>query len=167
MALKFFIVPLQDVERAEADVNAFLAGHRILTVDRRWVDAGVNSYWALCIDYLVGNTTANGQNRSASNRSRVDYKELLSSDEFQLFAKLRDLRKDIAQTEAVPVYTVFTNEQLAQVVQKRVRTIEALSRIEGIGEAHVGKYGDRLLALLASIPERTDETSGAALRADP
>jgi hypothetical protein len=47
-------------------------------------------------------------------RSQVDYKEILSSSEFTVFSELRRIRKEISQTEAVPAYAIFTNEQLAQ-----------------------------------------------------
>jgi len=36
----FIFVPVQSSETAEADLNAFLTSHKVLTVDRRWVDLG-------------------------------------------------------------------------------------------------------------------------------
>ncbi len=38
MPFKFFIVPIQDSGNAEAELNAFLRGKKILSVDRRWVE---------------------------------------------------------------------------------------------------------------------------------
>jgi len=55
------------------------------------------------------------------------------------------VRKQIAQEEAVPVYVVFTNEQLAQMVRSRVTTKEAMEQIEGVGDARIEKYGPMLL----------------------
>ena len=57
--------------------------------------------------------------------------------------------------EAIPVYTVFTNEQLAQIVQQRCRTKADLSRIEGIGEARLEKYAEQVIPLLASLQPST------------
>jgi hypothetical protein len=51
MAYYFAIVPARSPELAQAELNAFLRGHRVLTV-HRWVELGDNSYWALCVDYL-------------------------------------------------------------------------------------------------------------------
>jgi superfamily II DNA helicase RecQ len=51
-----------------------------------------------------------------------------------VFAKLRDLRKEISQMDAVPVYAIFTNEQLAQMVETRVTSSAGLGAIDGIGE---------------------------------
>ena len=66
-------------------------------------------------------------------RAKTDYKEILSEPDFAIFAKLRDVRKAIAQSEAVPVYTIFTNEQLAQMVTSKATTRAALAKIDGLG----------------------------------
>ena len=38
MAYYFAIVPARSPELAQAELNAFLRGRRVLTVDRRWVE---------------------------------------------------------------------------------------------------------------------------------
>ena len=80
-----------------------------------------------------------------------------------MFAKLRELRKEIAQAEAVPVYTIFTNEQLAQMVQSKVTTKTALEGIAGIGDARIEKYGTRILAFLQQEWKETGEAGGKAV----
>ncbi len=70
-------------------------------------------------------------------------------EEFEVFSRLRDWRKAVAEKEGVPVYVVLTNEQLAQMVQKKVNTKTGLKEIEGVGDPRVEKYGESLLALLA------------------
>ena len=67
-------------------------------------------------------------------------------------------RKEAAQTEAVPVYTIFTNEQLAQMVQRRVSTKADLGRIDGVGGARLEKYGDMALAVLNQLWSGIHET---------
>jgi len=62
----------------------------------------------------------------------------LSQEDFALFVKLRDWRKQAASLEAVPVYTIFTNEQLAAIAQKRTATLSDLKTINGVGESRVG-----------------------------
>lgn len=100
--------------------------------------------------------TASNPNLS---RSRVDYKTILSSDEFTVFSRLRELRKELAQTEAVPVYALFTNEQLAQMVQRRCHSKGELAQIEGIGESKIDKYAERILPLLLALGDRPDASS--------
>ena len=147
MALRFFTVPVSDSTVSEAELNGFLACHKILSIDRQLVVLGLNSFWAICVDYLNG--PAGGTAPLANlSRSRVDYKTILSAAEFDVFSRLRQLRKDLSQVEAVPVYALFTNEQLAQMVQRRCRSKSDLAQIEGISETKIDKYAERLLPLL-------------------
>jgi superfamily II DNA helicase RecQ len=55
------------------------------------------------------------------------------------------LRKNIADSEGVPVYTVFTNEQLAEIVRQKITTKNALSGIQGVGGKKIEKYGDNFI----------------------
>jgi superfamily II DNA helicase RecQ len=89
-----------------------------------------------------------------------DYKEILSPDDFAVFAKLRELRKEMAQAEAVPVYTIFTNEQLAQMVQDRCGSKADLEKVAGVGDARIEKYGPRFLGLLQDQWKDSNEAGG-------
>ena len=117
MACRFFTVPAHASDKAQEELNRFLSSHRVLAVDRRWVDQGENSFWALCVDYLVSSAGSGPAGKDGSSRNRIDYREKLDRESFAVFAKLRELRKQIAPAEAVPIYIVFTNDQLAQMVQ--------------------------------------------------
>jgi superfamily II DNA helicase RecQ len=88
-------------------------------------------------------------------RGKVDFKDLLSPQEFAVFARLRAMRKDHADAEGLPAYAIFTNEQLAEMVQRRVHSATALGEIPGVGEARVEKYGQAFLNILkeAALPE--------------
>ncbi|AMV24236.1 ATP-dependent DNA helicase RecQ [Gemmata sp. SH-PL17] len=148
MALTFFTVPIRDPAPGEGALNAFLGCHRVLGVDRRFVDAGENSFWAICVDYLPVASSTPGA--SFGKKARVDYREALPPHEFAAFAKLRELRQQLARAEAVPVYTIFTNDQLADMVRRRVATPADLEAIAGAGDARIGKYGPAFLAALVA-----------------
>ena len=81
-------------------------------------------------------------------RGKIDYREVLSEADFAVFAKLRALRKTLADAEGVPAYALFSNEQLAEMAQRRVRTASALREIAGVGEARLEKYGADFLSIL-------------------
>lgn len=162
MGFKFFTIPIQNAEQVEEELNAFLRSHRILSVDRRWVDQGPTSFWSFCIDYLDGSVGGISKSRQQKDR-KIDYREILDPQEFAVFAKLRELRKEMAQMEAVPVYTVFTNEQLAQMVQTKVATTKALEEIAGVGDARIEKYGPRFLELLQRHWKEHDEAGGKSV----
>ncbi|MFZ4595436.1 MAG: integrase core domain-containing protein [Verrucomicrobiaceae bacterium] len=82
MPLKFFHISSRDPATMEAELNVFLARHRVVTVERRFVECGAESFWALCVDYLTGEKGA-GMNRGLPGRAerKVDYKELLTPEQ--------------------------------------------------------------------------------------
>ena len=164
MSIRIFQIPARGCEETEAELNQFLASHRVLAMERHLVAVGENSYWAICVDYLERG--AGGKATSTKNqRARVDYKELLSPEEFAQFAELRNLRKELAQEDGVPIYAVLTNEQLAQIVQQRVGSKTDLEKVAGIGEGRVAKYGDRIMSLLQAGGQG-HETSEKSLPSD-
>lgn len=160
MRLKFFHVPALAPEGAEAEVNRFLARNRVLTVERVLVPDGARSFWAVCVQHLEG---PKAQAMSAVpgvppeaiaanlRGGRADYRELLPEPQFQVFAALRTLRKTVAEQEGVPVYAVFSNEQLAEMVSRPVRSLDELESIAGVGPARRSKYGAAFLARMAEV----------------
>jgi superfamily II DNA helicase RecQ len=151
MQLKLFTIPIKNISEAEAEMNGFLRGHRVLAVKKEFVPDGENSFWSFCVEYLDGATSSStGGTASGTRPPKVDYREVLTPEEFERFSRLRDWRKAAAEKEGVPVYAVLTNGQLAQVVQKKITTKAGLKGIEGVGEARMEKYGEALLRLLGN-----------------
>jgi superfamily II DNA helicase RecQ len=148
MPYAFFKIRANDDGESAEALNRFLRSHRVLAVRNEWVGNGEDSFWAFCVDYL---DRASSKDSPASGSGRVDYKAILSPEQFGAFARLRDLRKELAEQEGVPVFTVFTNEQLSEMVKRGCRTKGALEKIDGIGEARIGKYGDRFLEELSKL----------------
>ncbi len=146
MRYHFLTVPVWTPGEAESELNAFLAAHRILTVDRQFVSDGGRSAWALCIAYIE-----NGAEPLPGRRGRIDYRELLPEAEFAALARLRALRKELAEQEAVPPYAIFSNDQLAEMVKRRARTLTSLGEIAGVGEARLKKYGKAFLETLVPL----------------
>ncbi len=117
MQLKTFVLPIKNLTAAESEMNAFLRSHRMLTVKKEFVSDGENSFWTFCVEYLESSPAP--QSPGQSGRPKVDYKELLKPEEFEVFSRLCEWRKDVAEKEGVPVYVVFSNEQLAEMVRKK------------------------------------------------
>jgi len=117
------------------DVNRFLRGHRVLEIVKHF-DAGS---WSFCVSYQLGSFPESRTN------PKVDYRDALGPELFEQFSRLRQLRKELAEKENVPVYNVFTNEQLAQMVKMKCVTLADLGKIDGIGSARVERYGSAVL----------------------
>ena len=160
LQLKFFVVPITATEEAEVEVNEFLRSVRIVNTQREFVNQGDNSFWSMCVEYLAESEQSTNKNGPISKKSRIDYKEVLSPQAFAVFAQLREWRKRTATEEAVPVYTIFTNEQLATMVEKEITTKSGLQQIDGIGEARVNKYGVQVLKIIAEQSQGITHEAG-------
>ncbi|MCX7024432.1 MAG: HRDC domain-containing protein [Spirochaetes bacterium] len=110
----FKIPGLPDSDEA-AVFNKFLRSHSPVRVTQEFVSTGDGSHWAYSVEYLVNGKTEADKGR----QGRTDYREILSETDFRLFVKLRALRKEMAEAQGVPVYAVFTNDQLAEIATAR------------------------------------------------
>jgi superfamily II DNA helicase RecQ len=147
MKLQFFTVPAKYPEDVQQLLNSFCAQHRILTIDKQFVDLGIESYWSICVTIIESNTQIS-MCAVGNKRDRVDYKEVLGELDFAVYVQLRDLRKKLSEQEGIPAYALFTNEQLAEMVKQRVKSIAELAQIEGVGKARLEKYGKIFVDML-------------------
>ena len=157
MEMEFFHIPAREPAAAEEELRRFLAGKRVATVDRQFVADGPNSFWAVCVVCVSGAALSKGR-----SRGRIDYREVLGEKEFAVFAKLRSLRKELADKEGVPAYALFTNEQLAAMVTGRVTSAAGMAGIDGVSDGKVGKYGKAFLEVLNQEAQRPRENGADA-----
>lgn len=148
MPFEFIQIPANGQGNAKEELNQLLRGGRIASVRKEFVLNGEDSFWAFCIEYL--DRSGGGAGARGGSAPRVDYKELLNEADFARFAQLRDLRKSLAEGDAVPAYSIFTNEQLAAMVTGQCTSLTALGSIPGIGAARLEKYGAVFLEALNS-----------------
>lgn len=158
MQLKTFMVPVKNPVSAESELNAFLRSQRVLTVRKEFIADGGNSFWSFCVEFLDGQAGSQG---AGTKLGKVDYREIMKPEEFAVFSRLRDWRRAVADAKGVPVYTVFTNEQLAQIVRKRVNTKAGLKEIDGVGGSRVQDYGDDLLRVISESSLARSASSSA------
>jgi superfamily II DNA helicase RecQ len=142
MQIKTTRIGMEDAT-AEAELNRFLRSVRVLQVQKEFVNLGAQSFWSFCVEYIESSSV-----KAKNAKSKVDYKEVLSPEDFELFSSLRDLRKALAAEEAIPVYAICTNEQLAEIAKQRPANLVDLKKIDGLGEAKIEKYGERFLVVV-------------------
>ena len=126
------------------ELNAFLSSRRVLDVKHHAADDGRKVVFM--VEYVEGKRKVQD-----SSHPRIDYRDKLPEDQFQKFSKLRDLRKEVADEAGIPVYNVFTNAQLAEIVESKIITESALRKVTGVGKSRVDKYGERFLLLLREL----------------
>jgi len=148
MKIRIFTIPVSDTGELEKELNSFLSGRRIISVEKRFIDAGPDSAWTFCIAW------SEMTEKAPVKKGKIDYKEVLDEQDFRIYAALRDLRKKLAEEEGVPVYAVFTNEQLAEMARRRAGSNAQLGEIPGIGESRVKKYGEQFISLIKAEEEK-------------
>lgn len=143
MQYKVFRIPLSEPEHEQEVLNSFLRSHKIIQVRTDLLESEAYSF---LVEYME-----NG-NSGKSKSPRIDYREVLPPEQFALFARLREKRKELADEQGVPVYAVFTNEQLAEMAKKPPSSLADLSAIPGIGQARVKNFGISIIETIRKEP---------------
>ena len=162
---KFFRASTENPEPIEQAMNTFLSTHRVVHVEKQFHSDGAGGFWSFCISWEDGESE--GPKTRSRTPAKIDYREVLTAPQFDVFAKLRDCRKMLAERDGVPLYNVATNEQLAMMVQKKLTSKTGLAKTAKLGEARIAKYADSLLQVLAEAfdtesAKDDDETASQA-----
>ena len=82
--------------------------------------------------------------RLPKGRKRADGRPPGNADP-ALFARLKQVRLDIANTEGVPAYVVFHDRSLQDMAEHKPRSLEQLAACYGVGASKLDRYGERFL----------------------
>lgn len=155
----FFISPFSEPS-VTSELNSFLKSHRIINVEKKLIDGERGTGWAFLIeysDYEIGKTFPNSQT------SKVDYKDVLNPTEFAIFDNLRKVRKEISDKTRMPLYGIFSNEQLSLMAKNPPKTKDEFLQIKGVNEQKFKQFGEIFLNALKSVsssnPSDSSETS--------
>jgi superfamily II DNA helicase RecQ len=163
MKHKFFAIPARNPAAAEEALNAFCGSHRVSFIDKHLVVDGAQSFWSVCVTWLDGDA-APCAHTNQRTKPAVDYKQVLSEVDFSLYLELRNFRKELAEQQNIPPYAVFTNDQLANMIQNKVDSMSAMGQIPGVGKSRIEKYGDtflrRLNELWGQTPAEAEDEKG-------
>lgn len=159
---KIFPIPMHQPSEIEKQLNQFLCMHKVLTFQKEFRVEQDRNYVCFVVEYLTNNqvptehvikepvSTQKDTYNPTQQANQIDYKEILTPDEFQLFLQLKDWRKKMGEKlNGVPLYTIFTNEQFSKICQKRVKTKSDLQKINGVGEGKVNNYGDTVIKMVS------------------
>lgn len=142
MQIKIINIPVVDKGEMSEELNKFLRSKKVLQTESFLVQDGQNSFWSFCIRYIE---TVASPLSSSKPSEVVDYKLILDEECFKRYTHLREIRKRVAQKEAIPVYMVFTNEELANLSKIETLTIESIQTVKGIGLKKIEKYAQYLI----------------------
>ena len=147
-----FNIPVGLAEAETSALNLFIRQNRVVQVTKEIIRVGDAAFWTFLVEFLPGTKEAGG----GQGKPGVDYRDLLSAEDFSWFMKLKEVRTALAETAGIPVYAVFTNEQLAEIVRQKPKSMAKLQEIKGIGEAKSRSYGQAVLDCLMPTGVRDD-----------
>jgi superfamily II DNA helicase RecQ len=153
MNLKLFNMRLTP-ENAAGDqqaINDFMDSVTVKKTATQFVP-GNPDYWSILIFYE--NPKPNGAKAKEAKEVKTVEKqpviteEDLSETERTIYAALRLWRKDRATEINLPEFMVFKNATLLTIALEKPQDLLALSKIKGLGDQKIAKYGDDIVAIL-------------------
>jgi ATP-dependent DNA helicase RecQ len=87
----------------------------------------------------------------AKTAKRAKSFALETDEQAELFERLRELRRGIAEERSVPAYVVFADAALADMARRRPTTSEEFLQVGGVGKAKLEQYGEVFLEAIAGV----------------
>ena len=75
----------------------------------------------------------------------------MNEDERELFDLLRECRSNLAKSNGVPPFMIFSNATLMDMAKKRPTNMTGFKRVSGVGEMKAQWYGKAFLKVLKGI----------------
>ncbi|RQW84139.1 MAG: DNA helicase RecQ [Methylococcus sp.] len=73
---------------------------------------------------------------------------LADPDNHRLWEELRQLRKQLAETQGVPPYVIFQDAVLMEMIERRPANLTALGQLSGVGVRKLERYGEDFLRVI-------------------
>jgi len=154
MHLKHFTTRLAP-ENLHADqdaINRFLDTVTVKKTSTQFVP-GNPDYWSILVFYENGQEAKPKEaGHEAKPKETVKGPELTMADltetEQSIVSALKIWRKDRATEMNIPEFMVCHNATLMTLARERPHNIDGLSKIKGLGDQKIARYGDDIVAIL-------------------
>lgn len=135
MLLRIFTLPFDPVIESFPDevITEFCLNKKVHKLESQFFQQEGRAYWSVSVHYEI---LAKGEDKT---RDLDEYQKLL-------FERLREWRKETAHNYGVPVYLIATNQQLVEIIRRKVQTVEAMKGVKGFGRGKMERYGLQILA---------------------
>jgi ATP-dependent DNA helicase RecQ len=95
--------------------------------------------------------------RMAALKSKVMQKAAVGNYDRKLFAKLRKLRKAIADEENIPPYVVFNDATLIEMAEQTPLSPGEMLSVNGVGTRKLERFGQEFMALIRAHVDGEEE----------
>jgi superfamily II DNA helicase RecQ len=147
MNLKLFntrIAPENALSDQQA-INAFMDSVSVKKTSTQFVP-GNPDFWSILVFYE--DYHANGAKAKEVEKQPAISEADLDEIERSIYSALRLWRKDRAAEINLPEFMVCHNATLMNVAKEKPQDLVGLSRIKGMGDQKIAKYGDDIVAIL-------------------
>lgn len=127
----------------EADIQAY--GGLKLTEAARPVLKGEAEIWLRRDIEVAGKAKASLSKAQRSSNAKAAYDGLTDDP---LWQALKARRLELAREQGVPPYVIFHDSTLLEILNQRPQSLTQMSRITGVGQAKLDRYGDDFLLVL-------------------
>ena len=124
-----------------------------------YVDIDVDRHGALCLTEKCREVLRGGQKLELRKQLKQEKttrdnkkKSNIRPQDHPLWDALRALRTTLAEEAGVPPYVIFHDATLQEMLKKRPSSKQELSRISGVGEQKLARYGQAFLAEISRYP---------------
>ena len=127
------------------ELNTFLLDKKVRSYRVEFFIHAGRPYWSVFIEY-----------EEIEDRSVEKLTQALDERQKLVFERLKDWRKSKGKELGMPVYVIFSNNQLVELAKKLPQTYEAMKSINGIGDKKVKSFGKEVMDILRSFEENND-----------
>lgn len=128
-------------------INSFMNSVSVKKTATQFVP-GNPDCWSILVFYEDYNGAHNGSKTKEVEKGPVISEADLTDEEKNIYTALRLWRKERAAEINQPEYIVCHNATLMQVAREKPQDLLSLSKIKGIGDQKILKYGDDIIAIL-------------------
>lgn len=101
--------------------------------------------------FEVRRDSSERRGRKAASPRRGNDISWTSPEEEQLWEQLKALRLQLAREQEIPPYMIFHDSTLREMVLEHPTSLDAFSKISGVGQSKLERYGPAFLELLKSV----------------
>ena len=130
----------------ESDIQAY--GGLKLTEAARPVLKGAVEVWLRRDIEVAGKAKTSLSKAQRSSNAKAAYDGLADDP---LWQALKAKRLELAREQGVPPYVIFHDSTLLEILNNRPQSLTEMSRITGVGQAKLDRYGDDFLQVLEDV----------------
>ena len=144
----------------DEEVQSFIDDKEVLSVNDQFFIHENHPYLMLIVTYREVNNDFGRKRYPVDKKKIKEWRTILDDKEKTVYDALKKWRAERSKLEAVPLFIICKNQQMAFIAREKPLSLEALKKIDGIGEKKAKQYGEAILKIVKAhvqIPDMTEK----------